>query len=330
MKTPIRGAALGGLVVAVAMTAILLAACGSAGSAAGPAYGGTDGGQGQNGGMPAASRAPVAQGEDPAAAPDEGGVGQGDTAAVRDGAKIIRTGSLQMEVADVPAALTAARNAIVRLGGFIGASQQYREGANVYATITYRIPVDRWEDALDSLRGLGTEVGEQTDSADVTSQIVDLEARIRNLKASETALVSYLANATRVEDLLEIESRLSGVRGQIEQLEAQKVSLDDQIAYATLAVTFGTEAKVIEVAAKSWDPGGEIEQAGASLLGFLQALATAGIWFAIVWLPILLVLGIVVGVILFVAKRLGYLGRPTPPAAMPPAPPPLPPAPAAG
>ena len=72
MKTPIRGAARGGLVVAVAMTAILLAACGSAGSAAGPAYGGTDGAQGQNGGMPAASRAPVAQGEEPSKGSNRG------------------------------------------------------------------------------------------------------------------------------------------------------------------------------------------------------------------------------------------------------------------
>ena len=323
MKTPILGAARGGLVAAVAMTAILVAACGSAGSAAGPAGGGNDGGggQGQVGGLPAASPAP-AQGEQPAGAPDENGVGEGyNAAAVRDGTKIIRTGSLQMDVADVPAALTAARTAIIGIGGFIGASQQYRDGDNVYATITYRIPADRWEDALDGLRRLGTEVAEQTDSADVTGQIVDLDARIRNLKASETALVSYLENATRVEDLLEIESRLSDVRGQIEQLAAQKLSFEDQVSYATLAVTFGTEAKVIEVAAQNWNPGGEVEQAGASLLGFLQALATAGIWFGIVWLPILLVFGIVAGLILLVARRLGWLRRPIPPAPMPPPPP---------
>ena len=78
-------------------------------------------------------------------------------------------------------------------------------------------------------------------------------------------------------------------------------------------MTFGTEAKVIEVAAQNWNPGGEVEQAGASLLGFLQALATAGIWFGIVWLPILLVFGIVAGLILLVARRMGWLRRPIPP-----------------
>ena len=318
MQTPIRGAARRALTsVAVVAIALLTVACGAgmSGAAAAPSMP-AGGGQGQGNGnpsLPAASAAP----QTPGNAPDEGGVGQGNNAAVRDGAKIIRTGSLQMEVEDVPAALSSARGSIIGVGGFIGASQQYRDGDDVFATITYRIPVDRWEDALDALRRLGTEVGEQTDSADVTGQLVDLDARIRNLKASETALVGYLANASRVEDLLEIESRLMDVRGQIEQLSAQKLSLDDQVAYATLAVTFGTEAKVIEAAAENWDAMSEVEQAGASLLGFLQALATFGIWFAIVWLPILLVVGVVVGIGLVIARRLGWLRRPP----MPPVPP---------
>jgi hypothetical protein len=50
-------------------------------------------------------------------------------------------------------------------------------------------------------------------------------------------------------------------------------------------------------------------------------LATAGIWFGIVWLPILLVFGIVVGLLLLVARRLGWLRRPIPPAPLPPPPP---------
>jgi hypothetical protein len=219
----------------------------------------------------------------------------------------------------------AAREAVIKaLGGYIGASQQYQDGDNVVATITYRIPADRWEDALDGLRKLGTEVGEQTGSSDVTGQIVDLDARIRNLKASETALVGYIGKATKVSDVLEIESRLSDVRGQIEQLSAQKANLDDQVTYATLAVTFGVEVQAVKAAAAQWDPGGEADRAGASLVGFLQALATAGIWFAIVWLPILAVLAIVVGLVLFVGRRLGLFRRspgtpPVPP--MPPTPP---------
>ena len=240
----------------------------------------------------------------------------GEAAAFQDGAKIIRTGSLQLEVADVRAAISSGRSAMLGMGGYIGASQQYSDGDGIVATITYRIPAERWEEALDALRALGESVGEQTDAADVTGQIVDLDARIRNLKASESALVRHLGDAGKVSDVLEIEARLSDVRGQIEQLSAQKANLDDQVAYATLTVTYGVEVQAIQAAADRWDPQAQVDEAGASLIGFLQSAANVGIWLAIVGLPILIMVSIVVAIALFVARRFGFFRRA---AAAPPA-----------
>lgn len=297
------------VVLASILVGAVVAACASSGAAA-PA-GAPD--MAARGGAPSA--APAAESGDKAGQPF---APVGDAAAVRDGSKIIRTGSLQLEVTDVTAAINSGRSAIQGMGGYIGASQQYNDGESIVATISYRVPSDRWEDALAALRALGTEVGEQTDTADVTGQIVDLDARIRNLRASESALVKHLSDSAKVADILEIESRLSEVRGQIEQLTAQKASLDDQVAYATLTVTYGVEVQAVRQAADRWDPRAEIDQAGASLVGFLQVLASAVIWFAIVGLPILLMLTLVVAIGLFVARRLGYVRRgaaPPPPAA---------------
>jgi hypothetical protein len=254
-----------------------------------------------------AARAGAPQGQD------------GEAAAFNDGALIIRTGSLQLEVTDSRAAIAEGRSAILGLGGYIGASQQYVDGEDVVATITYRIPADRWEDALEALRKLGKPISEQTDAADVTGQIVDLDARIRNLRASETALVSHLSAAAKVSDILEIEDRLSVVRGEIEQLTAQKAHLDDQVAYATLTATYGVEIAAVTAAAEQWDAKSEVDRAGASLLGFLQFLASAGIWLAIVGLPIVAVAAVVIGLALFALRRFGVLRRiagPPPPAAV--------------
>jgi hypothetical protein len=247
----------------------------------------------------------------PGAAPGDGQGSNtnGDPAAFKDGAKIIRTGSLQLEVTDVRAAIGAGRSAIQGMGGYIGASQQSSDGDNIVATYSYRIPAERWEDALEALRKLGNEVGEQTDSADVTGQIVDLDARIRNLRASESALVKHLSDAGKVADVLEIEARLSDVRGQIEQLTAQKANLDDQVAYATLTVTYGVEVQAVKVAADRWSPQTEVDSASASLVGFLQMVASAGIWLVIVGVPILVTVAIVVAAGWFVGRRLGLFRR---------------------
>jgi hypothetical protein len=238
--------------------------------------------------------------------------------APRDDARIIRTGSLQLDVVDVRDALKRGRDLTMSLDGYIGASQQYTYDGSLTASVSYRVPSDRWEEALDGFRSIGESVSEETNAVEVTDQIVDLQARIRNLKASETALVRHATNAERVADLLEIESRLSDIRGQIEQLTAQQTNLEDRAAYATLSVTYGTELAAIEIASRDWDPKAEVDRASASLVGVLQALTNVGIWFAIVWLPVLLLLGAIVAVVYVVARRLGLIRRNRPPLAPPP------------
>ena len=261
----------------------------------------------------------------PIAAPNAGAA---DAVGARDDAKIIRTGTMDLEVRDVPSALRAARDAIVAVGGYVGASTTKNEGGQPTAEITYRIPADRWETALDTLRslnGLTTKVvAEHTEAVEVTGQVVDLEARVRNLRASEVALQGIAEKATKVTDVLEVQARLTEVRGQIEQLTAQLKDLNDRAGYATLAVRFNVPVVAVDAAARRWEPKTAVDEAAATMLAILQNIVTAGIWFGIVWLPILVVLGVLAAIGLRIARRLGF--RAPAPGEAPPAPPSDPPA----
>jgi hypothetical protein len=298
-----------GLLALVALTA-LLTACGSAGSATsgdqlapvGEGIGAYSEGDDQGAASAAPSGAP--------AAPDQGGQGEsgGDgVGAPIDDAHIIRTGSIDLEVADVAASLAAARDGIRALGGYIGASTTQNEGDTPIASVTYRVPADQWEAALDLLRGIsgpGTKVvAERTEAVEVTGAVIDLEARIRNLRASEAALQAIAADAVRVSDVLEVQAQLTDVRGQIEQLTAQLTDLEDRAAFATLTASYRIPVVAVDVAQKGWDPSVVVDEASASLIDVLQALTTAGIWFAIVWLPILFVGGIIVGIVAWILRR---------------------------
>ena len=293
------------------LTAAVLAGCAAGGGSAGtpPTVGNAvgqpqanDGGGG--GASPAATAAPAAPGQEPTP-PDEVGKLVDDT-------KIVRTGTIQLQVADVTTALTAARDGIRAMGGYIGSSQTQTLDDSPIATITYRVPVDRWEDALDLLRKLtgsgGKILSENTNAVEVTGAIVDLEARIRNLRASEAALQEISSRATRISDVLEVQAQLTTVRGQIEQLTAQLTQLDDQAAFATLTASFSTPVVAVQVAAEKWEPAKVFDEASASLVDILQALTTAGIWFVIVWVPVLLLIGALGLIIVFVLRRLGVIG----------------------
>lgn len=306
--------------IALTVLALVLGACaGSAASLPGQSTGGnaigdSDAQRAAGGAAPA----PAVEGE--SSFYDQNAVGP------RDDAKIIRTGLIELEVTNVPKALRTARDAIVGLGGYVGASNTSNVEDRPTAQITYRIPADQWEAALDTLRdlnGLTTRVAtEQTDAVEVTGQVIDLQARIRNLRASETALQGIAAKATKISDVLEVEARLTDVRGQIEQLSAQLLDLNDRAGYATLTASFSVPVVAVEAASKEWEPASVADEAAASMITILQGLAGAGIWFLIVWLPILLALGLLTAIGVWVARRVGIGRRRGGPGIQPPATPP--------
>lgn len=286
----------GPVLLVLLLVAAFVAACG--GSAAGPAVGGAPEAPGLDG--------ETGGGQAPGANNDGDGTGRGVVYGVdTPNLLIIKTGEMVLQVTGIDAALTAATQQITALGGYASGSNRSGDGESDQASITYRIPAAKWDEAIAGLRKIGTKtLVERTATDDVTDQVVDLGARIKNLQATETALVSIMARATEIKDVLAVQAELTSVRGQIEQLTAQKTSLEQQAAMSTLTVTFSLKPDPVLTSTEQFDPGSQVDQAVASLVSVLQAVASAGIWFAIVWLPILIALGILAMIVMFVLRRI--------------------------
>jgi hypothetical protein len=247
-------------------------------------------------------------GDDDGADTDTGGDGDGSgviAGAPRDELLIIKTGTLTLRVDAIGAALSEVTRRVDALGGYTSGSERAGTGADATATITFRVPAAAFDAAMDAARGVAAEVlGERSTTDDVTSQVVDLGARVRNLMATELALQSIMDRATVVKDVLSIQAELTTVRGEIERLTAEKAHLEERAAFSTLTamLVLAPPPAVVEQQAQ-FDPAVEVEAASASMIGVLQGVATAGIWFGIVWLPILLALGLVAGVGIFIGRR---------------------------
>lgn len=282
--------------------ALVLAACAGAATSGSPGGKTTD--QERSGFLPGATAGPAPKPADGETAGGGNGDGTGVNALDRPDLLIIKTGSIVIQVAGIDQSVEAATKAIVGLGGYASASERSGEDDDAYASVTYRIPADRWDEALAAIRGLGSKVlDERTGTQDVTGEVVDLAARIRNLQATEAAFQEIMTRATAIKDVLAVQAELTQVRGEIERLTAQKTRLEEQAALSTLAVTFSLKPNPILASQEKWDPGTEVEDATASLVRVLQAVAAAGIWFGIVWLPILIVVGILALVVFAVVRR---------------------------
>jgi hypothetical protein len=235
------------------------------------------------------------------------------------GPLIVRTGRLDLEVAVLADALTAAERAVAAAGGYVAASQREGDGERATAWVTYRVPVERWEPTLAELRALGTKVlAEQTSSEEVTSQVVDLGARLANLRATEAALQAIMAKATKIPDVLEVQAQLTGVREEIERLTAQKQALEERAALATLTVGFSLPPVVaVTQVREGWDPAADVDRAAATLVGLAQAVGSAAIWAGIVVLPLALLLALAVGSAWLLGRRLRDRGAAGPGPAAP-------------
>lgn len=202
--------------------------------------------------------------------------------------KIIRTGSLEAVVKSPAEAAEQIRRLAERLGGYVESAQISSSQSAPTATITIRVPAVRFEDAKAEIRKFAARIeSEKTDATDVTKQYVDLQVRIRNLRAEEAQYLTIMRSAGKVKDMLEVSEKLSDVRGEIEQQKAEFETLSKQVETVAITVSLRSEP-VVPVAALHWRPLYQVKFAWHDALdGFADyANTTLGVIF---YIPVVIV-----------------------------------------
>lgn len=238
-----------------------------------------------------------------------------------DGARVdpsvIRTAYLQVEIGDVDVARTHLEDRVKAAGGYAASSNRYGTTAAPILEITFRAPAAALDELLAAFRNEGKLLGESINSYEVTTQIVDLEARLKSLRASESAYLDLMKRASSVADVLAVQTELTRVRADIESYDAQRAALADQVAMATITVQLTTPASPVADATKDFDLGREVGSAVANLIAVGRGAIVLALNGVVVLLPIVVVgavagglVGRVVGPIAgFAVNALGLAGR---------------------
>jgi hypothetical protein len=109
-------------------------------------------------------------------------------------------------------------------------------------TATLRIPAQQLDAAMTELKKLGRVEDESQGGEEVTQQYVDLQARLANGIHTEQRLTEILRTRTgKLQDVLKVELEIDRVRGEIEQMQAEKKELSKRVAFATLNTTIREE-----------------------------------------------------------------------------------------
>ena len=239
-------------------------------------------------GVPEAAPPPVSgsAASAPGAGPTDGG---GALASTVD-RKIVSTAAIQMQVDDVAGSFEEVSRIATSSGGFVASSSFSYEGEKQIASVTIRVPSESYQSTMASLRNLGVKVdAESSDANDVTEEYTDLGSRLRTLEATEQQLLTLLAKAETVSDILTVQDRLNYTRGDIEQVKGRMQLLDNLTDLATITVHLRpVVAGNADQPGNGVDLGQKVSQAWDDSLAFLGNIA-GGVLTVVVfawWLPL--------------------------------------------
>lgn len=221
----------------------------------------------------------------------------GSGAELPQGRKFIITMNVDAETDDLDSALNRLNTALAEVSGYIQ-DQNIYNGSAYYsgrryrsASLTLRIPADSLDGFQADVASLANVTSSSRSSEDVTLQYVDTESRITALKTEQDRLMELLSQAETMADLLEIESRLTQVRSDLESYTSQLKVLENQVDYATMYLNLSEVTEYTPVAEKT-----RLQKIGEGFVKSLKDLGNGildfGVWI-LVELPYLIVIGLV-------------------------------------
>jgi Domain of unknown function (DUF4349) len=198
--------------------------------------------------------------------------------------KIVRNATLELRVENIAAAVQEVEDVAGAAGGFVSSSNVFvsnadEQGESVErtqtASVTVRVPADSYASVMGQLRGIATEtVSETSDASEVTEEYTDLQARLRNLEATEARYLELLARAGTIDEILTVQDRLNTVRLEIEQVTGRINVLNSLTDFATITVRLALPPAVAEGggdnqnwAEDAWQWSWEASQDGMVVLG---------------------------------------------------------------
>ncbi len=248
-------------------------------------------------------------------------------ASVPQGRKWIVTIDMQAETEDLDALLEQINQRIAELDGYVEDQNIYNGSAYSsrryrYANLTIRVPADRVDDFTAQVESISNVVSHNKRLDDVTLSYVATESRMKALQAEEARLLELMGKAETMSDLLEIESRLTDVRYELESVTSQLRVYDNLVDYATI------DLNIEEV--QEYTPVVEETLWQRISGGFMDSLKGLGNFFVelfvflIVSLPYLVLIGGIIALIVFLCKRSAKKHRAKRAACPPPVYPPQP------
>jgi len=145
---------------------------------------------------------------------------------------------LEIEVGEFENTLFKLTRLAEQSGGFVSNTRSYSnpEGNLTSGNIVIRIPEGKYNLAIDKIKEMGSVRNISISGQDVTQEYVDLESRLKNMKAQEEILLELMKQSKNVADSIEVQKELSYVQGEIEVIKGRMNYLGNMVSFSSIEV----------------------------------------------------------------------------------------------
>lgn len=166
-------------------------------------------------------------------------------------AKLIRTVYLDAQTREYDTLMTALDEKIAELGGYVESRDAYNgseySSRTRYCSLVIRIPAEKLDQFVTHVNENCNVTNTSETVENVTLEYVDTEARVEALETEQARLMELLESAENLEDILQIEERLSDVNYELSSYASQLRVLENQVSYATVHLTINEVQKLTPV-----------------------------------------------------------------------------------
>ena len=170
-----------------------------------------------------------------------------------------------------------------------------RRGRIVDSTMTLRVPSAKFSEAMKAFAGLGEVEQESRKSEDVTTKVIDNDARVRAAERSIRQIENLLGRAQKLSDIIAIENDLARRQADLDSLKSQQAYLADQTSMSTINVYLSPRGRPLGEGGGPGVPGGSddgwnaLKAATAILLTVVGAVLPFAVVLALFGVPLWLV-----------------------------------------
>ena len=199
--------------------------------------------------------------------------------------KIIKNAFIRLELKNYPIFNQSIHISLKNFGAYISEEEQNQTYDQKTNKLTIKVPVEQFENLINSLENDSTTVIEKKiSSEEVSGDLVDTQSRIEAKKQLREKYISLLKDAKNMKEILGVQQEINGVQESIESASGRVKYLNHQSAYSTIHLQYFQN---IQTGAPSESQPGYLVRLGNSFYTSIKVIGDLFVFIVILW-PVIL------------------------------------------